>query len=99
LGKTDDGFASPTQRLADALARVNRPLSVPQRPALTDFLFRACRKQPSFGKSREFEITTRQVDPLGSSTAGDIDEDDEDEGYVNGTPSFLAKEDEKLTIR
>lgn len=38
-------------------------------------------KQPAFGKSREFEITTRTVSKNSmEKTAGDIEEDEDEEG-------------------
>jgi chaperone BCS1 len=44
-------------------------------------------KQPAFGKSREFEITTRTVGRNSmEKTAGDIEEDEEDgEQFEHGT--------------
>lgn len=53
------------------------------------------RKQPAFGKSREFEITTRQVgDALGLNASGDIEEEEDgNEGFVHGRlPSCRIRE-------
>ncbi|KAK0202345.1 P-loop containing nucleoside triphosphate hydrolase protein [Desarmillaria ectypa] len=46
-----------------------------------DWLMHWLSKQPAWGRSREFEITTRSVGKNGltQSTTGDIDEDEEDE--------------------
>ena len=44
-------------------------------------------QQPAWGRSREFDITTRSVNRNGltSGTAGELEDgDDEDEGLVNG---------------
>ncbi|KAL4265733.1 AAA ATPase family protein [Pleurotus pulmonarius] len=46
-----------------------------------DWLMNWLSKQPAWGRSREFEITTRSVgrSGLNSSTAGDLDEEEEEE--------------------
>lgn len=47
-------------------------------------------KQPAFGKSREFEITTRSVGRNTMETAGDVEDDeDESESFSHGTPCML----------
>ena len=42
-------------------------------------------QQPAWGRSREFEITTRSVgrNQLNQSMTGDLDEEEMDEEYVN----------------
>ncbi|KDR80912.1 hypothetical protein GALMADRAFT_1114738 [Galerina marginata CBS 339.88] len=52
-----------------------------------DWLMHWLAKQPSWGRSREFEITTRSVNRNGitQSTTGDLDEEEEeDDGLVHG---------------
>ncbi|KAF8909263.1 P-loop containing nucleoside triphosphate hydrolase protein [Gymnopilus junonius] len=52
-----------------------------------DWLMHWLSKQPSWGRSREFEITTRSVNRNGltQSTTGDLDEEEEeDDGLVHG---------------
>ncbi|EAU90741.2 hypothetical protein CC1G_04010 [Coprinopsis cinerea okayama7 len=52
-----------------------------------DWLMHWLSKQPAWGRSREFDITTRAVgrNSLAQSTAGDLEEDeDEDDGLVHG---------------
>ena len=41
-------------------------------------------QQPSWGRSREFEITTRSVNRSGVQSTGDLeDEEDEEEDHLN----------------
>ncbi|KAF9256975.1 P-loop containing nucleoside triphosphate hydrolase protein [Marasmius fiardii PR-910] len=51
-----------------------------------DWLMHWLSKQPAWGRSREFDITTRSVkNGLGQSTAGDLEEEEEeDDTLVNG---------------
>lgn len=53
-----------------------------------DWLMHWLAKQPAWGRSREFDITTRSVgrNTINQSTAGDLEEEDEeqDEGLVHG---------------
>ncbi|KAG7100295.1 hypothetical protein E1B28_002070 [Marasmius oreades] len=53
-----------------------------------DWLMHWLSKQPAWGRSREFDITTRSVkNALGHSTAGDLEEEEEEEedgGLVHG---------------
>ncbi|KAF8638406.1 hypothetical protein AX17_002231 [Amanita inopinata Kibby_2008] len=51
-----------------------------------DWVMHWLSKQPAWGRSREFEITTRSIGRSGISqrTAGDLEEDEEDETLVHG---------------
>ncbi|KAG6879051.1 hypothetical protein C0992_005540 [Termitomyces sp. T32_za158] len=51
-----------------------------------DWLMHWLSKQPAWGRSREFEITTRSVGRSGmtQSTTGDLEDEDEDDGLVHG---------------
>ncbi|KAH8806670.1 P-loop containing nucleoside triphosphate hydrolase protein [Flagelloscypha sp. PMI_526] len=61
-------------------------------------------KQPAWGRSREFDITTRSSNRHGMAmnTAGDLEEDDEGEGLVHGRRkrrvSFMPSIDTTHTI-
>lgn len=52
-------------------------------------------QQPSWGRSREFEITTRTVNRSGVQSTGDLDEDEEDDdecltqGRTKRTVAFM----------
>jgi hypothetical protein len=59
-------------------------------------------RQPAFGKSREFEITTRAVGRDAMETAGDIEEEEDDkEQFSHGmslTRSNFESSSDKLEI-
>lgn len=64
------------------LAQVCDSLAVPKGETYT-----ICIQQPAWAKSREFEITTRSLTRGGvtSRTAGDIEDEDEDEDLVGNS--------------
>ncbi|KAJ7623583.1 P-loop containing nucleoside triphosphate hydrolase protein [Roridomyces roridus] len=71
-----------------------------------DWLMHWLSKQPSWGKSREFEITTRSVgrSSMTQKTTGDLEEEEDDDGtgFVHGRPkrkvAFMPSVDHTHTI-
>jgi len=69
-----------------------------------DWLMHWLAKQPSWGRSREFEITTRSVNRSGLQSTGDLeDEEDEEEDHLNHgrtkrTVAFMPSIDTTHTI-
>ncbi|KAG6865648.1 hypothetical protein C0991_000567 [Blastosporella zonata] len=69
-----------------------------------DWLMHWLAKQPAWGRSREFEITTRSAGRTGltESTTGDLEDDEEDDGLVHGrrkrTVAFMPSLDTTHTI-
>ncbi|EIN06198.1 P-loop containing nucleoside triphosphate hydrolase protein [Punctularia strigosozonata HHB-11173 SS5] len=65
-----------------------------------DWLMHWLSKQPAWGRSREFDITTRSAGRLASTSTGDLEDDDEDElhGRKKRKVAFLPSMDTSHTI-
>jgi len=69
-----------------------------------DWLMHWLAKQPSWGRSREFEITTRSVNRSGIQSAGDLEDDEDEEedrlnhGRTKRTVAFMPSVDTTHTI-
>lgn len=77
------GALIPSDRLMHWLSKVRSVRKQYSSSAIVTELCRdlAGKKQPAWGRSREFEITTRSVsrNQLSQSTTGDVDEEEMDE--------------------